>query len=209
MADASTMDPTRFRGMSLILIVAALFPGGCTWRVGHVEHHVGPVLFRYSEPPDGKAYVSQVLRFGLSVEGGTQARLSLGVSERITVSPRVFNPGEPGASIDSARWSTPLSLFPDSVPQRWNFSLLYLRVEGVSEPRFVSRSIYGAEVLFGVESNAVSVGAVSRTHLEPPANAFSLLRFNASHPMETLFWTWQPAPGRDLPLFSVLKEVDP
>jgi len=204
-----TIRARQLRRLPQAVIVLALLTSGCTWRTGTVEHYLGPVFFRYNEPPEANAHVSQVMRIGVWAEAGTQGGLSVGLSQRIAVSPRLFDSGESGAPMAPVRWCMPLSPIPNPAPLRWHFSLLYLRVEGVSEPRFVNRMTYGAEVVVGKEANAFSVGATSRTWVKPPENALSLLRFDSSRPMVTLFWVWLHTPGRDLPLSTILKEGEP
>ncbi len=192
-----------------VLVLSVLLLSGCAWRTGQVEHYVGPVLFRYMGPPGGEAHVIQVKHLGLSGEVGTQWGLSVGLSERTAIAPQAFSAAEPRPPIESARWSMPLSLLSPPVAERWNLSFLYLRGEGVPKPRFVRRVIYGVGVHFGSEARAVSVGVASRTLLEPPMDALSVLRFDESRPLETRFAVWHDAPELDLPVSEILKEVEP
>ncbi len=74
-------DPMMFGCLGLLL---APFFSACAFRSGDMEHYIGPVLFRYAMPPNGNAYVGQVVRPGLSAEAGTSWGIAMGVSERIT-----------------------------------------------------------------------------------------------------------------------------
>jgi hypothetical protein len=49
-------------GLAYLVPGVALAVTGCAWRSGTVEHYLGPVSFRYTSPPCGKAYVSQIIR---------------------------------------------------------------------------------------------------------------------------------------------------
>jgi len=91
----------------------------------------------------------------------------------------------------------PLSPFQAPAPGQWNLSLLYLRVDREPRAFFLSRTIYGAEILLGEETNALTVGAARRTRHTPPDNAFLMLHFESSRPMDARakFWFDVPETG--------------
>ena len=202
------MTPSNVGRLGHFVFCVALLSSGCAWRMGNVEHYIGPVLFRYVGPPSGKAYVSQVIRYGISAEAGSEWGVSVGVSERIAVAPLPLPDGEARPPAPAPRWSTPLSLLRAPAANNWNLSVIYLRVEGLPRPHLVSRTIYGAEILVGSEVNALSVGAVWRTLFTPPENAFSMVHFDTSRPLEARAWVWFDAPERSVPISELLKEIE-
>ena len=198
--------PHHGAGKSVPIAALVLLTGGCAWRTGQTEHYIGPVLFRYVEPPSGKARVSQVERLGIAGEMGRQWGLTLGLSGRTAVAPR---PADAAPATEPWRWSTPLCLLPPPEVGRWNLSLVYLREEGVPEPFFERRVVVGASALAGAEANAVSLGVTVRTQMDPPADAVSALRFDACSPMAAELAVWRANPGEELPVSDILKEVEP
>lgn len=162
----------------------------CAWRSGGVEHYVGPVSFRHISPPRGKAYVSQVIRWGLSVEGGSSWGISVGMSERIAVAPISSTGTKPGTAIKLPHWSMPFGTVPKPTENTWHLSLLYLRIEDVRRPLFTSRTAYGLDAVVGEEASAFSIGYASRSRSMPPENAFSTLHFESSSPIEAQAKVW-------------------
>ena len=180
-----------------LLFGASVLIGGCAWRAENTEHYWGPVLFRYTAPPQGNAYVSEQRHFLILIEGGRQWGISIGWKTRVSASAQRIE-GEPtgGEKAQSWRWSKPLSLFAGPVEGRWNLSLLYLRGEQVPKPEFLSRSLYGTELAIGTEANALSVGASTTTELRPRTNALYAFRYDGHLPMETLFQVWEYKDGQ-------------
>jgi len=35
-------------------LLLTLLLNACAWRAGDAEHYIGPILFRYSAPPNGR-----------------------------------------------------------------------------------------------------------------------------------------------------------
>ena len=181
------MNYLRLRGFVCLL---AMLASACSWRSGGVEHYVGPVLFRYSAPPKGHAYVGQVIRLGIAAEAGTDWGIAVGAAERIAVLPVAFKEGQTKPKDELFRWLTPLNPVTSPSADDWHFSLIYLRVERPPSGFFISRSIYGAELVVGKETNAISMGAVSRNGFVPVADAFSMLHFESHRPMEARAKVW-------------------
>ena len=192
----------------LLAILLACLAGGCAWRTGTAEHYVGPVLFRYSAPADDLPATSQVVAIGILGEIGRQLGISLGVIDRIAVSPRDrTSPGadDPGPT---PAWSTPLSPLPSPTPGRWNASFLYLRVTGAGEPALVVRNLYGVQLVAGAEARAASLGVVSTTRVRLPEDAIAVLHFDARAPLATRFSVWRAGADGVVPAAEILKEVD-
>jgi hypothetical protein len=195
-----------------VILLAALATGGCAWRTGTAEHYVGPVLFRYSAPADDRPGTTQVVAIGILGEIGRQLGLSLGVVDRIAVSahdrsrPDTDDPGP------APTWSTPLSPLPPPAPDRWNASLLYLRVTGrvtgAAESAFVVRTLYGIQLVTGPEARAASAGVVSLTRLQLPDDAIAVLHYDARAPLAARFSVWRASPDRVVPAAEILEEVD-
>lgn len=188
------------------LLLAPFFTA-CVWRADDAEHYIGPVIFRYSAPPNGNAYVGQVVRLGVSAEAGTSWGIALGASERITVAPLVIPATNKDQTSSHGRWMMPLSFSPTPTVGKWNFSLLYLRVARDPGSFFLSRAIQGAEIVFGEEANALSVGIAHRTLFTPPDNAISRLRFDDNRPLESRATVWLDVPEHDGLPDSLLKEI--
>jgi hypothetical protein len=104
----------------LAILLVCLAAGGCAWRTGTAEHYVGPVRFRYNAPAADRPATSQVVAIGLLGEIGRQLGISLGVIDRIAVSPRdrTFPAGDDPRPMPT--WSTPLSPLPSPTSGRWN-----------------------------------------------------------------------------------------
>lgn len=177
------MAPQNFAITVSLASALSSLSGGCAWRSGGVEHYLGPVSFRHVSPPTGRAYVSQVVRWGLSTEGGSSWGISVGMSERISVAP-VASAEKTGLATRRPRWTSPLSAAGMPAENEWHLSLLYLRVEDVPPPMLVSRTVFGAEAVAGQEVSAFTVGLATRTLSMAPANAFSTLHFESARPME-------------------------
>lgn len=193
-----------FNFLSLLL---TLLLSACVLKTRDTEHYLGPVMFRYAAPPKGNAYVGQVVRLGLSTEVGRSWGVSLGMSERIAVTPLVSSAEKKNQIINHSRWLMPLSFFQTPTAGEWNFSLLYLRVEREPGIFFISRTIYGAEIVVGEEANAFSVGTVSRTIFTPPDNAISKLHYERDRPLKALAKVWfNVAERNDLPS-DLIKEI--
>ncbi|CAG1000609.1 hypothetical protein GPROT1_03843 [Gammaproteobacteria bacterium] len=175
-------------------LLLALLLNACVWRSGDADHYLGPVLFRYSTPPNRKAYVGQVVRLGLSAEAGNNWGIVLGVSERITVAPLLAATGQQDRDAAQYRWLMPLGFEQTPAADEWNLSLLYLRVEHGPGRFFLSRSIHGAEFALGEEANALTVGYARRTLFTPPDNAISRLRFDDSRPLASQATVWLDLP---------------
>jgi hypothetical protein len=176
---------------------------GCAWRSGETEHYLGPMLFRFSDPSNQNANISQVRAFGLLTEIGSRWGLTIGYAERVAVIPRYMNESSGGNPI----WSKPLSLFGPPTPDRWNMSLLYLRGTRVSIPRLVGRYVVGGQALIAREMNGVSIGVVSHLHVALPDNALVMISYNASDPLSTVFSVWTDDLDRELPIGAILEEV--
>ncbi len=69
--------------------------------------------------------------------------------------------------------------------------------------------MYGATLLMGKEVNALTVGIRTRTQVELPQDAFSLLDFDAERPLEMRFVIWRVKPGEELPIFDNEEEGKP
>jgi hypothetical protein len=184
-----------------------LYLGGCSWQSDNAEHFIGPMLFRYSAPPIGKAYVGQVIRFGISAEAGINWGLSIGLLDRVAVTPLVSTPGKTVQAQSIPQWVMPLGHSRTPEAGRWNFCLVYCRVERKAGIFFISRTIHGAEMVVGGEANAFSIGIVSRTLFTPPDDAIAKLHYERARPLESQAMVWFDIPERgDLPS-GLLKEI--
>lgn len=202
------MRPESFWNMGCLALSLASFSSGCAWRSGQAEHYIGPVWFRYVTPPTGKAYVSQVVRYGIATEAGPSSGIALGMSERITVAPISSGGKRSGTDIKAPRWSMPLSIAPAATESSWNLSLLYLRIEDMPAPVFHSRTTYGVEAVVGTEATAFSIGAVTRTLSTPPGNAFSKLHFQTAHPMDARAKVWPDVSELGVSPAELLRETN-
>lgn len=190
--DRSTRGPRR--AWLVVVLMIAMAPMGCAWRMGGAEHYVGPVVFRHREPPDAEARVAEIVRFGVALEGGTQWGIAVGATHRLVAAPvdACDGPAKPAPIRARAVLA--------AAGEGWRFSPFYLRIDDAPQPVFVSRTTYGVELTGGPEARAISVGAAFRTQLEPPHDALSLFVFDASRPLATRFIACRDAPGRPLPL---------
>lgn len=187
------------------VLSAALLASGCAWHAAGTEHYFGPVLFRYRETPDHGTLVSEVIRLAVAGEAGRQWGISVGMSRRLMAAAQdsCIEKEEP----ISPRLRVALSPYGTPHPGRWTFSPVYLRVDHLAETRFVSRTLYGAEVTAGHETSALSLGVVSRSLFEVPGDSFVRLRFDTDRPMETTLRLCRDLPGRPLPL-TILEEIE-
>jgi hypothetical protein len=178
----------------LVLVMAALSSASCAWRRGTDEYYLGPVMIRHHGPPEGEARVTDVVRFGLVLEGGDQWGVALGATRRIAAAP-VDACGEdaPAAPIRST------ALF-GVAGESWTFSPLFSRIEHAPPATFVSRTSYGAELTAGPETIAFSLGATARTFLTPPADSISRFVYDAGRPLATRFLACRDFAMRPLPL---------
>jgi hypothetical protein len=167
---------------------------GCSWRRGGDEHYFGPVVFRHRQPPVADAYITDIVRFGVLVEAGTQWGIAIGANRRVAAAP-LDACGE--APVNAPVRSSALLA---AGGERWVFSPFYLRIENVPPPRFVARTTYGFELTAGPEVAALSLGATSRTLLTPPADSLSRFVYDASRPLATRFLACRDVLGRPLPL---------
>lgn len=185
-----------------------LLLAGCAVRMGEVEHYVGPVLFRFRAPDATVGAVNQVVRLGLSAEVGRQWGVAAGVVDRVAVVAGPATAGrEPGPV--TPHWRMPLSFLRPPTAGEWNLSLLYLRVEGTPKAILVMRRMYGVEMTAGTETNAASIGWTACTLVEPPDDAFSVVRFDSRRPMETVAVTWSEHAPPDPAAWISNKEVAP
>lgn len=169
----------RLLFFSLITALILLSCTACAWRRGGQEHYFGPVMFRSQEPPAGAARITDVIRFGLLLEGGSQWGIALGANRRIAVAPvEVCGPGTPVSGITVFGLLT-------AAGEEWTFSPFYLRIMDAPAAAFWSRTSYGAEVTAGPEIAAISLGAMSRTLFVPAVDSLSRLVFDDSRPLAT------------------------
>lgn len=188
-------------------LLLAPFFSACAFRSGNMEHYFGPVLFRYAMPPNGNAYVSQVIRPGLAAEAGASWGIAMGLSERITVSPVIVATEKKEQPATRNHWLMPLAFSQTPTAGEWNFSLFYLRIEHEPGSFFLSRAIRGAEIVYGEEANNLTVGFAHKTLFTPPDNAMSKLRFEDAHPLESKATVWLDVPGHSGLPDSLLKEI--
>jgi len=163
---------------------------GCTWQTTHSAHVFGPVLFRYTVPPAGKAYLSQTKRFPLSLEGGQQWAASVGLSERLAIAPGPA--AESAAPVETL--SKPSGLFCSPKPGQWCLSLFYVRSELKRPPEFIKRSICGVGARAGCEETGLTAGYSCETQLKPRQEAFYFLQYDADYPLATDFKVWADQP---------------
>lgn len=201
------MAPESFGRLAYLAFCVVLPSGGCTWRSNGVEHYIGPVAFRYASPPKARAYVGQVVRWGIATEGGSSWGIALGRSERITVEPISSTDKERIPATERPRWQVPSGFFQLPGEGDWNLSLIYLRVDAVAVPTFFCRTIYGAEAVAGNETIAFSIGAVTRTQFSPPKNAFSKLHFDSARPMDAVGRVWPDISESSIPSSDLLREI--
>lgn len=190
------------------IVAIALLCGGCALRVAGTEHYVGPVLFRHAAPPEGGAYVSQVVSLGLLGEAGSQWGAALGVVDRVAVAPSSGSCEADGAS-RPVRWRRYGLPGTDLTAGAWHLSPFYLRGDDVPAPCFTRRATYGAAATAGAELNAFSIGVTSRTHMGPPADAITVLHFDDRRPLDTRLIVWTADPAATLPIATIIKEVSP
>jgi hypothetical protein len=184
------------------LLVLALAGAGCAIRTSGADHYVGP-LFHRTTAACGSTYVSEVLHVGPLAEVGRQTGVSVGIVERVAVTPA---PGS-DAPCDDRAGKPLLGVPPSPQPGRWAFSPFYLRVARRGEPRLVRRSLSGAQLAVGAETMALSLGAVFTTLVSPPDDAVCAIRFDASRPMETRFTVWTVRPDGSIPEAAIFEEV--
>ncbi len=169
-------------------VMVPLFAGCVRWS-GSTEYFLGPVLYRYITPVDGKAYVGQVVRLGPWIETGANWGLTLGVSDRITVDPKVASVKR-GTLVSRNRWLAALSFSPAQIAGAWRCSPLYLRIDRDAQDYFISRTMAGGEITFGKEANAFTVGYARTTLFTPPADALAKLHFKDNRPLEAEASVW-------------------
>jgi len=168
----------------------------CAFRTAGADHYVGPILYRTAAAcPDG-ADTTQVVSVGAAIETGRQWGLSLGFIERVAASPR---DGEIPCST-AAQGGT--------VDRRWHVSAIYVRFDHDEPPRFVHRSVVGAQAVAGLEANALSIGAISATLLLPPPDAYCNLRYDARDPTGMHFTVWRVRADHPPPEREILEEID-
>ncbi len=192
---------------ALIVLVAGC-ASGCAVRMRGSEHYFGPVLFRYAAPPAARAYVSEVRALGALLEAGTQWGVSLGDFRRVALAAAEGECASDPSMPSAWRWTRLEPWDPNPTPGSWHLSLFHLQGEGVRAPCFVRRVNAGLALTFGAEVNALSLGFTARTHMTPPADALSLLHFDASHPLDSQLTVWEVAPDAPLPVESILEEVE-
>ena len=179
--------------LSVVWLVV-LSSTGCAWRRGGDEHYLGPVVFRHREPPEGEARITDIVRFGVLLESGSQWGIAVGATRRIAAAP--LDACADPAPVAPIRTSALLAVG----GERWTFSPFYLLVENAPPATFVSRTSYGAELTAGPEVAALSLGATFRTLLVPPADSLSRLVYDSSRPLATRFSACRDVPDRPLPL---------
>lgn len=190
-----------------VALLVALVVDGCAWRTAHTEHYFGPVLFRYTRPREGNAYVTQVKNFLFSFEGGNQWGLSVGPSGRTAIAPRRLDADNSESSISSMVWTRPLSPSASPDPGEWNWSLLYLRGDEVPKPTFVERWRYGINILIGRETCSLGVGISSTTRAILPENAVAVLSFDDGSPVDARYTIWAVGSDDELPVPAILEEL--
>jgi hypothetical protein len=185
------------KALTLMVLACA----GCALRTAAADYYVGPLLHR-TVARCGETQVSQVVHVGALAEVGRQTGISIGLVDRIAVTPAppddaACDPSEPEALV---------AVPPDPAPGAWSFSPLYLRVPRRGEPRLVRRALTGAQLAAGPESTALSLGAVFTTLMHPPDDAFAAVRFDASRPMESRFTVWTVSEDAPIPETTILEE---
>lgn len=179
---------TRWTILAQQISLISVLLSGCSLQTIDAEYYIGPVAFQYIAPPKGKAYVDQVMRFGIATEAGTNWGVTLGILERISVIPITVKSPQ-FTSINESQ-ASPWSLFAAPLINDWKLSLFYLCIERHADDYFLYRSVYGAELVVGMEISNLSLGAVRRTVFKPPDNAFSSLHFKSNHPMQAQARVW-------------------
>ena len=218
-SDSATQDGVRWRETegdsnvvmraAFVVLVVAYSASGCAWRTATAEHYFGPVLFRYS-PPEGDApATNQVVAVGALGEAGRQWGMSLGVVERITVSPAYMRGTEREEAQQRPQWSMLLGGLVSPAPRRWTFSPVYLRVDEIGVPALVVRRLYGAQIVAGPEVRAASLGVVSLARVDVPDDAIALIDYDSRVPMAARFRVWRVGPDHELPPLHVLQEITP
>ncbi len=190
---------------ALVVLVVACSLFGCAWRTATAEHYFGPVLFRVSWL-DGAAPTSQVLAIGILAEGGRQWGVSLGVMERIAVSPVYMQGTDIEEPQRRPQWSALGAAVLPAV-RHWMFSPVYLRVEEIGTPVLVARRLFGAQIVAGPEARAASLGVVSLAHVDVPDDAFSQIHFDSRAPMATRVRVWRAGPDHELPPVHLFEET--
>jgi hypothetical protein len=172
----------------------ALSATGCAWRRGSDEHYFGPVVFRHRDAPVAEARITDIVRLGVFVEGGSQWGVAVGATRRVAAAP--LDACEEAAPAPPMRASALLA----AGREGWVFSPFYLKIENAPPSTFVSRTTYGAELTAGPEAAALSLGATSRTLLTPPQDSLSRFAYDASRPLATRFIACRDVADRALPL---------
>lgn len=195
--------------VAFIVLVVACSSSGCAWRTATAERYFGPVLFRFS-PPEGDApAINQVISIGIFGEAGRQWGISLGVVERLTVSPVYMRGTDPEEPLRQAHWSMLLGGLVSPAPRRWNFSPLYLRVDEVGTPALVTRRLYGAQIVAGPEERAASLGVVSLARVDVPEDAIAVIDYDSRAPMAARLRVWRVGADHELPPLHVIQEIKP
>lgn len=191
----------KTRYLFLLLVV---FINGCVLHGSYSDHYFGPVFFRYSAPPISKAYVDQIFHFGILAEVGKTCGLTLGVLDRVEVSPIL---GDVYKKTENNSWQVSQFFSEKPPPNQWNFSLLYLRVDRANKGFFIDRTIKGVEILVGKEHNLLNIGYANKTLLSPPENAFSKFQYNQNNPLNTQAIVWfDTTTEKELPV-NLLQEI--
>lgn len=195
-----TRADRRLLGTALVALCPMWALTGCAWRSMTADHYFGPVLFRSSAPPSGRAYVNQVMRIGVSGEAGTNWGVTFGVSERTMVAPEDFSAGNPHQNAKTFRPETPSVRHGADAEhtEQWHFSPFYLRVERPQNAFFIARTTYGAELGAGDEACALTAGFARRTLFTPPDNSISQIHFEAAHPLQASARIWRDIKSTDL-----------
>jgi hypothetical protein len=144
----------------------------------------------------------------LLAEAGTQWGATVGVVDRVAVAPAVGSCAAGTAQPGIWRW-TRFGLPGALAAGTWYLSPFYLRGEHIPLPCFTRRATYGAAATTGAELSALSIGIATRTYTRPPPDAITVLHFDDARPLDTRLSVWgADAPG-ELPVATIVKEVNP
>lgn len=181
----------RFLLVGYLLLSALCLQPGCAWRSQEAEHYFGPVMYRHSDPQSGKAYLGEQIHFPFLLEGGDQWGVAIGLSRRLVASPNMIKKsGKRESDLSLWKWTKPLSFFSDSSGNEWNFSLIYLRGDGLKGSSLFSRSQFGGSVGIGEEARNISLGITKKVEIYPIHEGLYFLEYNSDRPNETRYEIW-------------------
>lgn len=171
--------------LTYIIFVISLTTVGCTWRNADTEYFLGPMLFRATQPPYGKAYLwEEQSVFPFTIEGGEHNGLTVGFFNQVAAAPSEYD------SDWHLTWCSGLFSFSCSAPTAadgWHWSGFYSRVEHRRPAEFYDRAILGTSIGIGMDRQYLTIGYSADTRLKPRDNAYYIFCYRRKTPLFTRF----------------------